>query len=56
MNKTIDIHKVRNFAEDKIKKRINEINDLNIDPGKKRLYVLNLYNASNMYSDSFDYK
>ena len=55
MNKTIDIHKVRDFAEDKINKRINEINDPNIDPGKKRLYVLNMYNSSNLYSESIDF-
>ena len=54
-NKNIDIQKVREFKEDQISKKINEINGPNIEPDKKRLYVLNLYNSSNIYSDSIDF-
>ena len=51
----IDIHKVREFTEDKLNKRINEINDPTIKQEKKRLYVLNMYNSSNVNSDFIDF-
>ena len=55
MNKKIDILKVRDFAEDKLNKIINEINDPNIEPKKKRLYALNLCKSSYLYSESIDF-
>ena len=54
-NLNIDIHKVREFAEDKLNKRINAINDPTIKQEKKRLYVLNMYNSSNVNSDFIDF-
>ena len=51
----IDIFKIREFSEDKLNKRINEINDPTIKQDKKRLYVLNMYNSSNVNSDFIDF-
>ena len=46
MKNKINISKVRQFYEDKINKKISEINDPSINLEKKRLYVLDQLNSS----------
>ena len=55
ITKNINIHNIREYIEDKINKRINGINDPNIKPEKKRLYILDVYNSSNYLLNYIDY-
>ena len=53
MIKNVNVKKVREYNEEKINQKINEINVPNLEPRLKRLLVLDELNSSEKYQNIF---